>query len=225
MPIKKKCFVIAPIGEDGSLIREHSDFLFDRIIKVVLARDTIKINATRSDKFFAAEMIGERIFSEILHSDLIIADITFHNPNVFYELAVSHFLRKKVIVCKTPGTRIPFDTSNFRTLSIDVDDKSYDNIIKCQSDLEKFIIATLNDEKTPRNPITTALGDYTITISDGEDKTLVINERILESKNTSRSMSQDELTELLARALKVYDTITEAKMNNSEIAWRDIKKE
>lgn len=222
MPKKGRCFVISPIGEDGSSIRNHADFFFEKIVLEVLSRASINMEASRADKFHFAEMITERIFSEILHSDLVIADITYHNPNVFYELAVSHFLRKKVVVCKTPTTKIPFDTNNFRILNIDIDGRDYSRIIACQNELESFILATLQSKKLPRNPITSALGNYSIKIRDGNDKLIEINESdILRTKLRQIGHSEEELVELISKALRVYEIMKEAEETNAEIYFRN----
>jgi hypothetical protein len=43
----KRCFVISPIGAEGSTIREHADDVFDYIIKP--AMEKCGIQAFRSD--------------------------------------------------------------------------------------------------------------------------------------------------------------------------------
>jgi len=49
-------------------------------------------------------------------SDLVIADLTYHNPNVFYELAVRHLNKKPVIHLIKKGEKIPFDINDRRTI-------------------------------------------------------------------------------------------------------------
>ena len=45
--MKRRCFVISPIGAERSEVREHADDVFEFIIKP--AMDQLGINAYRSD--------------------------------------------------------------------------------------------------------------------------------------------------------------------------------
>src|SRR5262245_48584636 len=55
----------------------------------------------RADKEIRAGDILTDMFQELLVADLVIADLTIENPNVWYELGVRHALRSRgvVIVC------------------------------------------------------------------------------------------------------------------------------
>ncbi len=46
-PAKRSCFVISPIGAEGSPVREHADEVYDFIIKPAL--DSCDVEAFRSD--------------------------------------------------------------------------------------------------------------------------------------------------------------------------------
>jgi hypothetical protein len=55
--------------------------------------------------------------------DLVVADLTFHNPNVFYDVAVRHAIEKPIIHLIEPRlSKIPFDVSGFRTIEFDLTD-------------------------------------------------------------------------------------------------------
>jgi len=61
--------------------------------------------------------IHQDMFQLILRADVVICDITVHNPNVFYELGVRHALRKKhtVLIKGIPSDdRAPFDIAGLR---------------------------------------------------------------------------------------------------------------
>jgi hypothetical protein len=55
---------------------------------------------------------------------LIIAILTYDNPNVFYELALCHVARKPFIQMIEKEKKIPFDTSHVRTIQYGLDVKS-----------------------------------------------------------------------------------------------------
>jgi hypothetical protein len=52
----------------------------------------------------------------------VIADLSFHNPNVFYELALRHAVRKPIVQISRTADRLPFDIGQFRTIVVDTTD-------------------------------------------------------------------------------------------------------
>ncbi len=114
----KRCFVISPIGEAGSVVREHSDDVLDFIIKP--AMDELGIVAYRADHSQQIGRITDQMFSSILTDDLCIAVLTFHNPNVFYELAIAQSAARPVIILIEKGQTIPFDIRDLRAIEYDL---------------------------------------------------------------------------------------------------------
>jgi len=114
----RKCFVISPIGEEGSAIREHADDVFDYIIKP--AMDECGVKPFRADHVQEPGLISEQMFQAILKEDLCIAVLTGHNPNVFYELAVAQCSGRPVIVLLEKGQELPFDIRDLRCVYYDL---------------------------------------------------------------------------------------------------------
>lgn len=88
MPKQEKdkiCFVIAPIGEEGSDIRRRSDQVFKHIIAPA-AKDC-GYETIRADKISEPGIITSQVILHLVEDALVIADLTGRNPNVFYELA------------------------------------------------------------------------------------------------------------------------------------------
>lgn len=114
------CFYITPIGEEGTEVRKHSDMMLECVISPVLEEFNLK--AVRADKIAKPGLITNQILDYITKSKMVIADLSFHNPNVFYELAVRHMKGLPTIhLCRTADT-IPFDISGFRTITLDMTD-------------------------------------------------------------------------------------------------------
>jgi len=65
--------------------------------------------AERVDEQFFGEGILDRIFNQINKADVIIADMTGKNPNVFYEVGYAHALNKVVLLITQSVEDIPFD--------------------------------------------------------------------------------------------------------------------
>lgn len=115
----KNCFVICPIGDKDSPTREWSDLIFEWIIKPVTEK--IGYKTFRASDLAEPGIITSQIVQNLIDADLVIADLTFGNPNVFYELAIRHVTKKPCIHMIRSGDRIPFDIASNRTISLGTD--------------------------------------------------------------------------------------------------------
>jgi PAS domain S-box-containing protein len=84
------------------------------------AADANDIKAYRVDQGVKPVRLAEDIFNSILNADLVIADLTGANPNVFYELGLAHALDKTVIQLVGDEGKIPFDVAGIRTIKYDL---------------------------------------------------------------------------------------------------------
>ncbi len=112
---KKKCFVVCPLGEVGSPTRRRSDQVLRFIIEPAAAE--CGYQTTRSDLMPQPGLITNQIIEHVLNDDLVIADLTDRNPNVFYELALRHAVRKPFIQIVQAGEDLPFDIAHTRTIA------------------------------------------------------------------------------------------------------------
>ncbi len=131
----KKCFVISPIGAEGSDTRTNADKLFKYIIKPVC--EDCDFEPIRVDKLNDANSITQTIIDHLEKSELVIADITEHNPNVFYEMGYRARTKKPIIHLKSKGENLPFDITTIRTLEYDLTD--LDNVEQIKERLIKTI--------------------------------------------------------------------------------------
>ena len=122
MPNAKRCFVISPIGQPASDVREEADAVFDFIIEPALRQ--LDIEAVRADKFAEPGLITEQMIAAILDYDLCIADLSGNNPNVLYELALAQAAERPVVLLKRFGEAIPFDVKDYRLLEYDLKPRS-----------------------------------------------------------------------------------------------------
>jgi hypothetical protein len=116
----KKAFVISPIGEPNSETRRRSDQVFNDLIKPV-ATD-LGYELMRADHISAPGLITPQVISCLVTYDVVVADLTEHNPNVFYELAVCHALQKPVIQILEIGEGLPFDVQPLRAIELNHQD-------------------------------------------------------------------------------------------------------
>lgn len=116
----KKCFVISPIGEEGSETRKRADQLYKYIIKPVC--EICEFNPIRVDQINDTDSITQTILDYLNTAELVIADISEHNPNAFYEMGYRKSLSKPIIHLKQQRETIPFDIANIRTFDYDLND-------------------------------------------------------------------------------------------------------
>jgi hypothetical protein len=132
---RRLCFVIAPIGNDGSDIRLRSDQIFNHVIAP--AASECGYDSVRADKISQPGMITSQIIQHLVDDPLVVADLTGRNANVFYELAIRHVVRKPVVQLIQLGESIPFDVAQTRTIQVDHHD--LDSVAKCRAEMERQI--------------------------------------------------------------------------------------
>jgi nucleoside 2-deoxyribosyltransferase len=109
----KKCFVVSPIGEEGSETRNNANKVFKYIIKPVC--EACGFEAIRVDQLNDAGSITQAIIKYLEEAELVIADISGHNPNVFYEIGYRARTKKPIVHLKNKAESIPFDVNTIRT--------------------------------------------------------------------------------------------------------------
>jgi hypothetical protein len=131
---EKKCFVIFPIGQEGSNTRKRSETVFKHIICKAL--DDYQI--IRADHIEKPGQITMQVIENIVEIPLMIADLTDNNANVFYELSLRHALGKPaiLIIQEDQISQVPFDLKDMRIIPYKVEDP--DRIEKTKEDIANY---------------------------------------------------------------------------------------
>lgn len=114
------CFVISPIGEIGSEARNHADLVLNHLVAPAL--EELGLTPVRADNISKPGMITNQVMEHLVRAKLVIADLSFANPNVYYELAVRHAARRPAVQLTRSSDRLPFDVGQFRTVVMDMTD-------------------------------------------------------------------------------------------------------
>jgi hypothetical protein len=149
MATKKRCFVISPIGAPGSDIRAHADDVFNYIIEPVAKQ--LGYDTERGDHMARPGRISDQMYERILRDDLLIAVLTFQNPNVYYELAIAHAAARPLIILCEGSHSLPFDIKDQRVIFYDLRPRSlFDGTYK--KELEKAIVHLESGQIEPEVP-------------------------------------------------------------------------
>ena len=89
---------------------------FDDVYKVGIKETAAELGilAERVDEQLFREGILERIYRQIEAADLIVADMSGQNPNVFYEVGYAHAKGKLCVLMTKDASDIPFDLKHHR---------------------------------------------------------------------------------------------------------------
>ena len=136
---KGMCFIVSPIGPEGSDIRRRADQILRHIITPALITCGFKV--MRADQISEPGLITTQVIQHIIDDPLMIADLTGSNPNVFYELAIRHAIRKPLIQIIQKEEKIPFDVAGMRT--IPVDHRDLDSVEEAKQEIERQVNAVI----------------------------------------------------------------------------------
>jgi tetratricopeptide (TPR) repeat protein len=110
-------FVVMPFGHKPGADGTRIDFnaVYSDLIQPAVTE--AECTVVRADEELRAGNIRTDMFQELLLADLVIAELSADNPNVWYELGVRHALRARgMIVLQSGRSRMPFDVGPDRTL-------------------------------------------------------------------------------------------------------------
>jgi hypothetical protein len=85
---------------------------------------------------------------------LAVADLSFHNPNVFYELAIRHARNLPVVQIVRKADPIPFDINQSRTIVVDTTDlySFVPRIETYKAEISSHVRRALEDPSSAENP-------------------------------------------------------------------------
>jgi tetratricopeptide (TPR) repeat protein len=110
-----RAFIVRPFGT-----KEGIDF--DRVERELIcpALDRLGISGRTSGEITEQGNIRTDMFQRLATADLVVADISIHNANVFYELGLRHALRERMtFLLRSRADEIPFDLKTDRYLAYD----------------------------------------------------------------------------------------------------------
>jgi hypothetical protein len=165
----RTCFVISPIGEPDTETRKRSDQVLKHVITPAVV--ALGYRPVRADQISEPGMITSQVIQHIVDDPLVVADLTERNPNVFYELAIRHAIRKPLVQIIRKGDAIPFDVAGTRT--IHVDHRDLDSVEAAKAEIQAQVKSLETDSSRLESPISVALDLQTLRAStDPEQRSM-----------------------------------------------------
>lgn len=169
MTLKPKVFVITPFNDDFLALYEE--------LKRVFSEDFEFTNAKDLDN---QQNIIQDIVEGIHQAQVIIADLTGLNANVFYELGLAHAMNKKVIIITQDIGELPFDIKSYRAKEYSLQFNKLPILI---DELKKLLHGAIDDTIKYGNPVSDYLPDYYRTTESKAIASLETTEVIEQEEN------------------------------------------
>jgi signal transduction histidine kinase len=149
----RTCFVISPFGDETSASRKRSDQVIRHVIEPVVVDAGYDVE--RADRLGKPGIITSQVIERLVQADLVVADLSEHNANVFYELAVRHAARKPLIQLISREFALPFDVAGMRTIFYDLADPDEND--RAKKEIRDHLDAIETDSDAIDTPISAAL--------------------------------------------------------------------
>jgi hypothetical protein len=104
---RETCFVMMPFTQ---IPKSYYELVYKPAIEAA------GLTPRRADDIYAPSPIISDIWREVRRARVMLADLTFRNPNVMYELGLAHAVGKPVVMLTQNLADVPFDLQQYRLI-------------------------------------------------------------------------------------------------------------
>lgn len=145
---ERTCFVLTTSAPPGTEISQHNDGLVEYVITPGVRERGFRV--VRMDALSAPGEVSDAVMQHLRVDDLVVADLSFDDPNVMYALGVRHSLDLPVIHVLTSSSTFPFDIAGLEAVTIDLTDLA--SARKARRAIEARL-AELDDSPSTPSPV------------------------------------------------------------------------
>jgi len=219
------CFVIMPFGDRKRDPDKHEMWteLYEDVIHPTVEESDQGLCCLKANEIARPGNIVRDIVEHLYSADLVIAEMTDQNPNVFYELGVRHSLAGPTILISQDLSDVLFDLRGYRIIPYRFSPRGVEEF---KDELRKHIHGALNS-CTPDNPVT----EYLEAIQQRRDAGAVLgphagteNRELLEQMESIRRQNATLLStvEQLHAAITAQSGIRDTAQPDDLIGtWKD----
>lgn len=173
-PEQGLCFVLIPF-------KHPFDEIYNRIIKETVEKD-LKMKCYRADSIYDSKPIMTTILEMVQKAEIIVADLTGRNPNVFYELGIAHSRKDNIIIITQNPDDVPLDLKHLRYIF-------YENTLTGAENLRLSLIETIKTLRKEKEGVI-------VEKEKGEELSPIISlEGIIEKRIEDRGVFMGDLEE------------------------------
>lgn len=99
------------------------DVYYDRLYRPAI--EDAGLQPVRADDLFRPSVIVSDLWNMVQEANVLLAELTTKNANVFYELGLAHAIGKPVILVSETMNDVPFDLQQLRVLMYNKDDPAW----------------------------------------------------------------------------------------------------
>ena len=177
---KQTCFMIMPFGG-------WFDKYYEGIYKPAI--EDAGFISNRADDLYRPGNIVNDIWTYTKEADVVLADLTNKNPNVFYELGLAHAITKPAVLITASMEDVPFDLRSLRVIEFDKNAPNWGDLLK-----QKITKALTETLKSPEDAIPPTFLDTSKTkrlkVSEEEKEILDLRKELNSLKREVRSSSE-----------------------------------
>lgn len=216
------CFVIMPFQDPLNAV-------YDEVISKTLLE--CGLTPVRADKVFDTGPVMISIMQKIGEAEVIIADVTGRNTNVFYELGMAHVVKDKVILITQAIDDVPFDLRHFRVIVYGQDSEGLSMLredllqtltslgvrrhVRQVAWLDQHALATPPDRSAM--PITVHEDRREVSLGDKELRPRITGREfellLVLYRNRDKAVSHEDIIDWVWRDVPMRDTITRADVS------------
>ncbi len=156
------CFVLMPFGVKTDGNKKEIDFnkVYTSFIKKAIERAGLL--PVRADEEKGGGLIHKPMYERLLYCEFAVADLSFANANVFYELGIRHAVKPYTTVSIfESNTKLPFDVAPLRALPYNFEGGEVLNCAQKIRDLSDIIRLNLDAQQAqPDSPISQMIPAY-----------------------------------------------------------------
>lgn len=106
--------------------------------------ENLNCDVTRVDELQTTDKITDDMLRLITDADLIVGDLTYNNPNVFYEVGYAFALDKEILLIAKDVEDLPFDIKDYRTLAYNDETNARKLISTLRDPIRKALQRSIN---------------------------------------------------------------------------------
>jgi hypothetical protein len=118
--------------------------------------DYLEFEVRRGDNDFRPGQISDHMINDLYDADLVIADLSLHNPNVFYEVGIRHMVGRPIIHLQLESEEPAFDVAGYRSVKLAL--STVQGVEQSRTQLKDQLIAVFDPNFVVTNPVKNARG-------------------------------------------------------------------